>query len=92
MAVAGVVGLGCALAATALARLGYPMVGGLVHDVARLVPSAQLVLAPLGHLVGEPGFGGLTQTLLAAFEGGAFGIALAWGLTRRPRMARELNS
>jgi hypothetical protein len=67
-----------------LAWLGHPLVGGLVHEIAKASRSAQLVLAPLGHLVGEPDFGRLTQITLSAFEGCVFGGALAWGLTRRP--------
>ncbi len=85
LAVMATVGVGCALGAMLLAWLGHPLVGGLVHDIARSSRGGQLVLAPLGALVGEPGFGPLTQTLLGAFEGGGFGAALAWGLTRRPR-------
>jgi MFS family permease len=85
LAVMASVGVGCALGAILLAWLGHPLVGGLVHDIARSSRSEQLVLAPLGHIVGEPGFGPLTQVLLGAFEGCAFGATLAWGLTRRPR-------
>jgi DNA-binding winged helix-turn-helix (wHTH) protein len=80
-----VVGICCAAAAIGLALSGRLLVGGLVHDIARSSRDAQLVLAPLGHLIGEPGFGPVTRTLLSAFEGGAFGCALAWGLTRRPK-------
>jgi hypothetical protein len=79
------VGICCAAAATALALSGRLLVGGLVHDIARSSRDAQLGLAPLGHLIGEPGFGPVTRTLLGAFERGAFGCALAWGLTRRPK-------
>src|SRR5215831_8973415 len=43
----------CAVAAAALALEGRLMVGGLVHDIARTSRDAQLVLAPLGHLIGE---------------------------------------
>jgi DNA-binding winged helix-turn-helix (wHTH) protein len=78
-----VVGICCAAAAVALAVAGRPLVGGLVHEIARSSRDAQLVLAPLGHLIGEPGFGPITRTLLSAFEGGVFGSALAWGSTRR---------
>jgi hypothetical protein len=77
-----VVALSCAAAAVLLASAGRPLVGGLVHEVARQSRDSQLVLAPLGALIGEPGFGPLTRMLLSAFEGGAFGGALAWGLTR----------
>jgi MFS family permease len=85
LVVVGIVGICCAVAATGLALSGRLLVGGLVHDIARSSRDAQLVLAPLGHLIGEPGFGPVTRTLLSAFEGGAFGCALAWGLTRRPK-------
>lgn len=78
-----VVGACCAAAAISLAIAGRPLVGGLVHDIARSSRDAQLVLAPLGHLIGEPGFGPISRTLLSAFEGGIFGASLAWGLTRR---------
>jgi DNA-binding winged helix-turn-helix (wHTH) protein len=84
-----IVGLCCALAATALAVAGRPLVGGLVHDVARTSPDAQLVLAPLGRLIGEPDYGSVTRAWLSAFEGGMFGCALAWGFTRRPSPSRS---
>ena len=87
MAVLAAVGICCAAAASGLALSGRLLVGGLVHDIARSSRDAGLVLAPLGHLIGEPGFGPVTRTLLSAFEGGAFGCALAWGLTRRPQSA-----
>jgi DNA-binding winged helix-turn-helix (wHTH) protein len=79
------VALSCAVAAAALAQIDHLMVGGLIHDIARQSRDAQLVLAPLGRLIGEPGFGPVTRTLLSALEGGTFGGALCWGLTRRPR-------
>jgi DNA-binding winged helix-turn-helix (wHTH) protein len=78
------VGVCCATAAVGLALSGRPLVGGVVHDIARSSRDAQLTLAPLGHLIGEPDFGSVTRTLLSAFEGATFGCALAWGLTRRP--------
>ena len=84
---AATVGLCCALAAIALAASGRPLVGGLVHDIARSSRDSELVLAPLGRIIGEPGFGPITQVILSAFEGGTFGCALGWGLTQRPRMA-----
>lgn len=74
----------CAVAAIALALSGRLLVGGLVHDIARLSRDAELVLSPLGHFIGEPGFGPVTRALLSGFEGAAFGCALTWGLTRRP--------
>jgi DNA-binding winged helix-turn-helix (wHTH) protein len=76
----------CAAAAVLLALTGRPLVGGLVHEVADRSRAAALGLAPLGHLIGEPGFGPLTRALLSAFEGAAFGCSLAWGFTSRPRV------
>jgi DNA-binding winged helix-turn-helix (wHTH) protein len=73
----------CAATAAALALAGRLMVGGLIHDIARTSRDAELVLAPLGHLIGEPGFGPMTRAILSAFEGGMFGCALTFGLTRR---------
>jgi transcriptional regulator HilA, main transcriptional regulator of SPI1 len=80
---AATVGVCCAVAAIVLAMTDRLLVGGLVHDIARASRDAQLVLAPLGHLIGEPGFGPVTRAILSAFEGGTFGCALTWGLTRR---------
>jgi hypothetical protein len=54
-----------------------------VHAVAQSSRDAQLVLAPLGHLIGEPDFGLITRAILSAFEGATFGFALTLGLTRR---------
>jgi hypothetical protein len=81
---ATIVGVCCAAAAAALALSGRLLVGGMVHEIARSSENAQLILAPLGRLIGEPDFGMATRVLLSAFEGGWFGMALALGLTRRP--------
>ena len=78
------VGMWCAAAAVGLAVSGRLLVGGLVHEIARQSRDSSLVLAPLGHFIGEPDFGPVTRAMLSAFEGGAFGFALTWGLTRRP--------
>jgi DNA-binding winged helix-turn-helix (wHTH) protein len=83
-----VVGICCAAGAVALAWAGRPLIGGLIHDVARASRDAQLVLAPLGRLIGEPDFGPVSRVLLSAFEGGIFGCSLAWGFTRRPAGSR----
>ena len=71
-----------ATAALALAWTGHPLVGGAIHAVAQASRGSQMALTPLGALLGEPAFGPLTQALVAAFEGGLFGLGLAWGLTR----------
>ncbi|OFW03526.1 MAG: hypothetical protein A3H96_19995 [Acidobacteria bacterium RIFCSPLOWO2_02_FULL_67_36] len=74
----------CGLAALALTRAGYPLVGGTVHEIARAAHGSQVTLAPLGRLIGEPGFGPITQAVLALGEGAVFGIGLTFGLMRRP--------
>jgi DNA-binding winged helix-turn-helix (wHTH) protein len=80
---AAIVGACCAAAAALLALNGRLLVGGLVHDVAQSSRDARLVLAPLGHLIGEPDFGLMTRVVLSALEGATFGCALTLGLTRR---------
>ena len=75
--------LGGAVAGAALAAAGRPLVGSLVHQIARASGDAPLGLAPLARLIGEPAFGSVTQRLLAAFEGAMFGLAAGIALTRR---------
>ncbi|MEZ5289341.1 MAG: hypothetical protein R2712_31985, partial [Vicinamibacterales bacterium] len=57
------------------------LVGGTLHAVAQAF-EGRVALTPLAALIGEPAFGPVTQAVVAAFEGGAFGLGLAWGLTR----------
>jgi hypothetical protein len=83
--VAFATGIAAAAAGAALALAGRPLVGGLINEIARSSPDARLVLAPLGQLIGEPDFGPATRVVLSALEGGAFGAAVAWGLTSRPK-------
>ena len=59
-------GASCAVAGALLALAGRLLVGGIVHDVAQSSREAQLVLAPLGHLIGEPDFGPMTRAILSA--------------------------
>lgn len=88
LAVALAVASACAMGAIALAVSGQPLVGGLIHEIARASQNAELVLSPLGRLIGEPDFETRAQILLSAFEGAAFGGSLALGLTHRPKIAR----
>ena len=83
--VAGITAAGGAAAGIVLGALGWPLVGGLIDQIARLSGDAPLALAPLARLIGEPAFGPLTQRLLAGFEGAMFGLATGLALTRRPR-------
>ena len=74
---------GGAVAGVMLGAWEWPMVGGLIHQIARLSGDAPLALAPLARLIGEPVFGPSTQRLLAGFEGAMFGLATGLALTRR---------
>jgi DNA-binding winged helix-turn-helix (wHTH) protein len=84
VATAAMVGLTCAAATLALALSGRALVGGTVHLIASASQGSQVLLTPLGRLLGEPDFGPLTAALLGTGEGLLFGAGLAFGLTRRP--------
>ena len=88
--VAAITASACALGGVGLALSGRPLVGGTIHAIARTSNGAHALLTPLAHLVGEPDFGPLTRTLIAAGEAGLFGIGLAVGLTRSPRSHESL--
>lgn len=86
----------CALAAgttaVVLALSGSPLVGGTINLIAQASAGSQIALAPLGAWIGEPAFGPITRTLVAAAEGALFGFGLAWGLTRRGGRRRAERS
>jgi hypothetical protein len=84
VATAAVVGLTCAAATLTLALSGRALVGGTVHLIAAASQGSQVVLTPLGRLVGEPDFGPVSAAILGTGEGFLFGAGLAFGLTRRP--------
>jgi DNA-binding winged helix-turn-helix (wHTH) protein len=84
LGIAATVALACSAGAVVTSSLGYPLVGGLVNAIARSSTGAQIALAPLGHLLGEPDFGPLAGRLIGMWEGACFGFGLALGLTRRP--------
>ena len=73
----------CGLAGLALTLAGRPLVGGTIHQIARSADGSSATLAPLGHLVGEPDFGPVSQAIIATGEGALFGFGLTLGLTRR---------
>ncbi len=74
----------CALAALGLSLAGRPLAGGTVDAIAHASRASQTTLAPLGRLIGEPGFGPVTASIIGTGEGALFGFGLALGLTRRP--------
>ena len=80
---AAVVAVFCAVGGLALSWAGRSLVGGTLHLIAREARGSQVSLTPLGWLVGEPGFGPMSQALIAALEGGIFGFGLGLALLRR---------
>jgi DNA-binding winged helix-turn-helix (wHTH) protein len=88
---AAIVAACCAAGALALAWAGRPLVGGALHLIAREARGSQITLTPLGRLVGEPGFGPVSQALIAAWEGGLFGFGVGIALLRRRSHASVTN-
>ena len=88
---AAVVAVFCAAGALALSWAGRPLVGGTLHLIAREARGSQISLTPLGRLVGEPGFGPVSQALIAAWEGGIFGFGVGIALLRRRSHADLTN-
>ncbi|NEX94915.1 hypothetical protein, partial [Caulobacter sp. 17J65-9] len=82
VAVAGLCG---ALAGLLIPMLGGRMMGGSLQLVAQGFPDSRLRLDPFGALVGESGFGPVSQALTGALEGLLFGACLvgAMVLVRR---------
>jgi hypothetical protein len=70
---------------------GRPLVGGTVHAIARAAHGSQVTLAPLGRLIGEPGFGPISQAIIGFGEGALFGFGVALGLMRRPSDPAEVR-
>lgn len=81
----------CGVGALALALAGRQLVGGTLHLLADHAQGAQTSLAPLGRLLGEPGFGAATSAIIGWGEGAVFGLGLALGLTWRPRRSRTAH-
>jgi DNA-binding winged helix-turn-helix (wHTH) protein len=73
----------CGLGALALTLAGRPLVGGTIHAIAQATEGAQMMLTPLGQLIGEPDFGPLSRAVLGTGEGALFGLGFMLGLTRR---------
>lgn len=73
----------CGAAALLLTIADRPLVGGTLHLIGRAAEGAQVSLAPLGRLVGEPDFGPVTRAVLGFGEAAIFGFGLSIGLTKR---------
>ena len=82
--VALIVAAACGAAALGVSVAARPLVGGTLHLIAQASQGAQVTLAPIAALIGEPDFGPATRALIGTGEGAIFGLGLALGLTRRP--------
>jgi DNA-binding winged helix-turn-helix (wHTH) protein len=88
---AAVIAAFCAVGALALTWAGRPLVGGTLHVIGREARGSQISLTSLGRLIGEPGFGPVSQALIAAWEGGIFGFGVGIALLRRRSHADLTN-
>jgi DNA-binding winged helix-turn-helix (wHTH) protein len=79
----------CAGAGLMLSLAGRPLVGGLINEIAQASLDSHMALTPLSALYEDPSFGLGTKALLAMLESGFFGLGLAFGFTRRPRIDRQ---
>lgn len=86
LAAAVCTGACCALASLLLTWNGSLLGGVSLDYVAHSFPGSEVGLAPLARILGEPQAGPLTRAVLALWEGLMFGLGLALGLTRRPRL------
>jgi len=77
---AAVGGLAGAIAGLFVPLLGGHLLGGSLHLLAHEFPDARLRLDAVGSLVGERGFGPISEALTATIEGGVFGLCLAGAL------------
>jgi DNA-binding winged helix-turn-helix (wHTH) protein len=72
----------CGLAGLALTLAGRPLAGGTIHAIADAAQGSSVTLAPLGRLIGEPGFGPVSRGVLAVGEAAVFGVGAALGFLR----------
>ena len=76
-AVGGVVG---GFAGLLVPLLGGHLLGGSLNLLARRFPDARFRLDAIGSLVGENGFGRVSEAFTATIEGGLFGVCVAGAL------------
>ena len=60
--------------------LGGHLLGGSLNLLARGFPDARFRLDAIGSLLGENGFGRVSEALTATIEGGLFGLCVAGAL------------
>jgi DNA-binding winged helix-turn-helix (wHTH) protein len=72
--------------------LGGHLLGGSLNLLAREFPDARFRLDAIGALLGETGFGRMSEALTATIEGGLFGMCVAGALTIGRRRVRAAVS
>jgi hypothetical protein len=77
---AAVGGLAGAMAGLLVPLLGGHLLGGSLNLLARGFPDARFRLDAIGTLLGESGFGRVSEALTATIEGGLFGLCVAGAL------------
>jgi hypothetical protein len=80
------VALLCAGAGQLLVWADRPLVGAVINQVAEASRGSDLARTPLGYLISDPRFGPAMKFAMGVLECGLFGLGLAVGLTRRPRL------
>jgi hypothetical protein len=78
---AAIGGLAGGVAGLLVPLLGGHLLGGSLDLLARGFPGARFRLDAIGALLGESGFGRVSEALTATLEGGLFGLCVAGALT-----------
>jgi DNA-binding winged helix-turn-helix (wHTH) protein len=91
LAVALLAGACCGTAAVVLAATGSYLGAASLDLLARTFPGSHVGLGPLARLLGEAVPGPRTTAVIAAWEGGLFGLGSIAGFTRRPRARPDLR-
>ena len=82
--IAAAAGLAAAIGGLVLGGCGRALVAGSLHAVAEASRAPELRLSALARAIGEPEFGRLTGSLIAAAQGAVFGAGTAFGFSRKP--------
>jgi DNA-binding winged helix-turn-helix (wHTH) protein len=89
MAAAGLAG---AMAGAAITLLGGSLMGGSLDLLVRQFPGSRLKLDAVGQLIGESGFGPMTQLVTGALEGLLFGACVVGAMRLAQRAGMKASS
>lgn len=88
MAAAGLAG---AMAGAVISLLGGTLMGGSLDLLVRQFPGSRLKLDAIGQLIGESGFGPMTQLVTGALEGLLFGACLVGAMRLAQRAGMKTS-